>query len=206
MKSSTRVVQPDNREPGSRSRSPNAAASSMTSILVTPQQSSSLEPASSEGVVMFYNGHYADPLEWWVVGAKSVSISIFGTKAGDELEDDILEHHGHPRMGAAHCNTCIRVQSLARNSEMRYDTSRKNATPLLSSADSFEVDYDPEKDEGVHPRYLPPRNPSLRASRQAGKQTNFVGTSLKHTDEESDQRQVCDNRRCHDGRRACRST
>ena len=197
LKSSTRRM--DSRKPGSRSRSPDTAASSVNSILVTPQQSSSLEPASSDGVVMFYNGHYADQLEWWVAGAKSVSTSIFGTKLGDAIEDAIPERHSHLSSGAAQCNTCIRVQSLAHKDDMRYSTHGRDAKPTLSSDDSFEVEYDPEKDEGVHPRYWPPRNPSLRASRQVEKLVHSVDASLEHTDLGSGHRQSRGDRIRRDG-------
>ena len=198
-KSSTRQMQPDSRKLGSGSRSPDAAASSVISILVTPQQSSPLEPASSEGVVMFYNGHYADSLEWWFVGAKSVSTSLFGTKLGDGVEDDILEHHGHPRRGAAYCNTCIRVQSLAHKEDMRYSSNGREATSNLSSDDSFEEDYDPEKDEGVHPQHWPPRNSSLRTSRHPEKRTSRVGADSEHTDLGSSHRQSRGERYRRDG-------
>ena len=199
FKSSTRQMQADSRKLGSGSRSPDAAASSMTSILVTPQQSSPLEPAGSEGMVMFYNGHYADSLEWWVVGAKSVSTSLFGTKLGDAVEDEILEHRGHTRRGAAHCNTCIRVQSIANKDDMKYSTDKRNAKSNLSCDDNFEADYDPEKDEGVHPRHWPPRNPSLRTSRHAEKQTSHVGADFERADFESGHRQSLGERYRRDG-------
>ena len=198
-KSSTCQMQPNSRKLGSGSRSPDAAASSVTSILVTPQQSSPLEPASSEGVVMFYNGHYADSLEWWVVGAKSVSTSLFGSKLGDKVEDDILEYHGHPRRGAAHCNTCIRVQRFPHKEDMRYSSNRKKAKSNVSSDDSFEAHYDPEKDEGVHPRHWPPRNPSLRTSRHPEKRTSHVGADSEHTDLGSSHRQSHGERYRRDG-------
>lgn len=199
MQSSIHRKQPNSRNPGSDSRSPDAAASSVNSILVTPRQSSSPEAASSEGVVMFYNGHYADPLEWWVVGAKSVSTSIFGSKLGEAVEDDILEHHSHPRSGAAHCNTCIRVQSLAHKGNRSHSTNRRGAEPILSSDEDFEMDYDPEKDEGVYPRYWPSRDPGLRASRQAKKRLSSVGANLEHTDLVSRQRQSRGERHQRDG-------
>lgn len=66
------------------------------------QRSDPKDPLGSEGVVMFYNGHYAGPLEWWVEGAKGIAGSIFGSKKSRHSIDNSKSGHTNlPKNGTA---------------------------------------------------------------------------------------------------------
>lgn len=152
------------------------------STSVTPvksiNQSVSPEPRPSEGVVMFYDGLYAEPLEWWVEGAKSAASLVFGLrKPSHERAPGVL------RNGPAPDKEKSDLQLFPHTDEKDFSNGRARPEQLQSEEDTFDMNYRPDKDEGVHPGYLPARNPTLRATSNTANRMSYVSQNSKHNNE-----------------------
>ena len=140
------------------------------------QQSSAGNLAARDGVVMFYDGLYSGPLEWWVVASKSVASSLFGATIGENEIRQII-----PEQYTFHKDTAITVdypqQLLGRG---HVERGYRSAYPRLSgSQDTFDTDYYPETDEGVLPQHWPKKNPSFPSTSQTADPISRVGTKLQ---------------------------
>lgn len=152
------------------------------STLVTPvksiNQSVSPEPRASEGVVMFYDGLYAEPLEWWVEGAKSAASLMFGSrKSSHERVPGVLHN------GAAPDEEKSELRLFPHIDEKDLSTGGARPKQLQSEEDYLDKAYHPDRDEGFHPRYLPARNPTLRATSNAANRIGHVSQKSKHDNE-----------------------
>ncbi|KAG7006566.1 hypothetical protein G7Y79_00014g037410 [Physcia stellaris] len=117
---------------------------------VTPvksiHQSVSPEPRASEGVVMFYDGLYAEPLEWWVEGAKSAASLVFGLrKPSHERAPGVL------RKGPAPAEVISDSQMVPNIDEKDSSNGRARSEQLQSDEDYIDKEYQPARDDGVHP-------------------------------------------------------
>ena len=150
-------------------------ASTSATPVKSINQSISPEPKPSEGVVMFYDGLYAEPLEWWVEGAKSAASLVFG-----------LRKPSHERTPAVLCNGSAPeeeksdLQLFPHIDRGNVSTGGSRPKQLQSEQDYVDKDYHPDRDEGVHPRYWPARNPTLRATSNAANRLSYVGQNSKH--------------------------
>lgn len=133
----------------------------------------SLEQAASEGVVMFYDGLYTDPLDWWLEGTKSAFCAFISKRHGHETKAGKVEQRFLLRNSSARYQHSARPQLFSHNDET-YETYG-----LHDPHDDTDIGYHPEKDEGVHPRYWPAKNPSLRTSSIAVNRRSLVTQSCK---------------------------
>lgn len=140
-------------------------------------QSYPQDPEACDGVVMFYDGLYADPLEWWVEGAKNAASMILGLgKSIREMKTARVEDPDLTHYDFASYDKGVQDQNHPDTDNMNQTIRRENPSPRLDTYDSHDLDYNPDKDEGVHPRSWPAKDPSLRAS-------SFVTNRMSHVSE-----------------------
>lgn len=173
------TVQRDNLSPvSSNTEKADYPASTSVTPVKSTSQSVSPKPGPSEGVVMFYDGLYAEPFEWWVEGAKSAASLVFGLqKSVDGRAPGILRNGPVPNEEKSDS------QLFTHTDEKDFRTGRARPKQMQSEEDYFDVDYHPDKDEGVHPRYWPARNPTLRATSNAANRMSYVSQDSKHDNE-----------------------
>ena len=140
---------------------------------------SSVDRAASEGVVMFYDGLYLDPLDWWAEGTKS-AFFLFGSKRhGQEPQSGKAGQHILLRSCSARYQPNPRPQLFSHN-----DETYNNQDDIISHRphypyDDSDIGHHPEKDKGVHPRYWPVRGPGLRTTSNAINQRSSITQSCK---------------------------
>ena len=137
------------------------------------------ERAASAGVVMFYDGIYTDPIDWWREGIKS-AFSAFGSiKHGLEKQGGRVDQNTVRRNGATRYQQSAGPQLLS-NSDKSYETPHDVAPHHpYGSYDDSEIGYHPDKDEGVHPRNWPAKAPSFRATSNAIDRRSFASQRSK---------------------------
>ena len=135
--------------------------------------------AASEGVVMFYDGLYADTFDWWLEGIRNAYDAFGSRRRGREKEAGKIKQHTPLRNSSARYQQSARPQRCFNNDEtyeIRHDVVPHHPYGLYDDSD---IGYHPEKDEGVHPRYWPAKDPSLRATSNALNRRSFVSQSFK---------------------------
>ena len=135
--------------------------------------------ATSEGVVMFYDGLYADTFDWWLEGIRSAYDALGSRRHGREKEAGKIKQHIQLRNSSARYQQSARPELYSNNDEtyeIRHDVVPQHPYGLYDDSD---IGYHPEKDEGVHPRYWPAKDPSLRANSNANNRRSFVSQSSK---------------------------
>ena len=142
-------------------------------------QKSSPHRAASEGVVMFYNGLYTGPLEWWREGTRSAFCAFGSIRPGHDriagkVEQQVLRPNGPARYQQS-ARPQLSSESDETN-EIHHEVAPHH--PYGPYSDS-ETGYHPGKDEGVHPRYWPAKDPSLRATSNASNRRRFASQSYK---------------------------
>ena len=140
---------------------------------------SSVDRAASEGVVMFYDGLYLDPLDWWAEGTKSAFYAFSSRRHGQEPKPGKAGQHILLRSCSGRHQPSARPQLFSHN-----DETYNNHDEIISRYprypyDDSDIGYHPDKDEGVHPRYWPARDPRLRTAGNAINRRSSVTQSCK---------------------------
>ena len=169
---------------------PDYTPSQMTTPSTAHAQRALRDPGESQGVVMFYDGIYIDPIEWWIESAKSAAVQAFGLRKNDH--DTTNSSGARPHCFAPLCTDS--TSQMEFTYDQGYNTGRGYSEDRYGDSD---VEYYPEKDEGVHPRYWPPRDPGLWANRSAANRISPDCRRSKRGDEPLDRLEQSDrsNRR-----------
>ncbi|KAL8797282.1 MAG: hypothetical protein Q9195_000435 [Heterodermia aff. obscurata] len=133
---------------------------------------SSPEQAVSEGVVMFYDGLYANPLDWWLEGTR-IAFSPFGSRRLQHAKKvGKIEEHILLRNGSNQYQQSARPQLLP-DSDETYET-RQDMVPHhgYGQYDESDSGYHPDRDEG---EFLPEH--SRRAMSLTSRIANIFNTS-----------------------------
>ena len=153
---------------------------SQAPTLIKPtSQNLSPDRAVSEGVVMFYDGLYVNPLDWWLEGTRIAFSPLKSRKHGQEKKAGNLEEHLLPRNSSARYQQSAQPQLLSDSGE-KFE-SRHDVVPHhpYGPYDNSDTGYHPDRDEGVHPKYWPAKDPRLRPASNAINRRSFVSQSTK---------------------------